>query len=69
LTAWPLQPNFSNEMGTSGKTTTTLLDLLIKLQREEPPRSERALVARAMRLVRSGRVVLCGIFADSRLLK
>ena len=48
---------------------TTLLDLLMKLQREDQTRSERALVARAIRLVRSGRVVLSGIFAETRAFK
>jgi len=41
---------------------TTLLDLLIRLQAEKPCR-ERVLVARAVRAVRSGRVVLCGILS------
>ena len=50
-------------------TKTTLLDLLMKLQQEDPTRSERALVARALRLVRSGRVTLSGIFANVRTFK
>ena len=50
----------------TGSTKTTLLDLLMKLQQEDPGRSETALVTRALRLVRSGRVKLAGIFADRR---
>jgi hypothetical protein len=48
---------------------TTLLDLLMKLQQQQrdPIRSEQALVARARRLVRSGKIVLSGIFANSRM--
>jgi hypothetical protein len=66
LTACPLHSKFSDKMA-SASTKTTLLDLLVKLQREDQSRTERTLVTRALRMVRSGRVVLCGIFADSRL--
>jgi hypothetical protein len=61
-------PHFSYDMASS-TTKTTLLDLLMKLQQEDQNRSERALVARAIRLVRSGRVTLSGIFSGVRSLK
>ena len=48
---------------------STLLDLLMKLQHEEGLRSERALVRRVVKLVRSGRVVLSGTFRGVRTLK
>jgi hypothetical protein len=63
-----LHINVWNKMPATG-AKTTLLDLLMKLQREDQTRSERALVARAIRLVRSGRVVLAGIFAETRAFK
>jgi len=50
-------------------TKTTLLDLLVKLQREERPRTERALVSKTLKALRSGRYALCGIFAGTRALK
>jgi len=54
---------------TQAASKSTLLDLLVKLQRDEGPRSERALVARVVKLVRSGRVVLSGTFRGTRALK
>jgi hypothetical protein len=65
LTACGLQTTFLDEMGNT-TNKTTLLDLLVKLQREDQTRSERALIAHALRLVRSGRVTLSGIFAGVR---
>jgi len=46
---------------------TTLLDLLVSLQ-ARGHYSEDALVAIAASLVKSGRVALCGIYANSRAL-
>ena len=45
---------------------TTLLDLLLKLQSERPV-NERVLVQRAVRMLRNGRVVLCGTYAGTRM--
>ena len=50
----------------TNSTKTTLLDLVMKLQQEDQTRTETDLVSRALRLVRSGRVKLVGIFADRR---
>ena len=44
----------------------TLLDLLFELQ-AQGPHSEQALIARVLELVQSGRVVLCGNYAGSRM--
>jgi hypothetical protein len=51
-------------MATTVKTgrRVTLLDLLSELQ-AEGPHSEEALLALVLKLVRSGRVVLCGNYA------
>lgn len=43
----------------------TLLDLLTELQ-AEGPHSEQALVSLVLRLVKSGRIVLCGNYAGTR---
>jgi hypothetical protein len=48
---------------------STLLDLLMRLQQQDNPPSERALVARVVKLVRSGRVALSGTFRGTRNLK
>jgi hypothetical protein len=43
---------------------TTLLDLLCELQASHP-HSEKALVAVALHMIRSGRVVLCGNYSNA----
>ena len=44
---------------------TTLLDLLCEIQASSHPRSEKALVAVALHMIRSGRVVLCGNYSTA----
>lgn len=53
-------------MATTVKTgrRVTLLDLLSELQ-AEGPHSEEALFALVLKLVRSGRIVLCGNYAGA----
>ena len=54
-------------MGMARKTAkTTLLDLLMKLQNEDPLLSEKALIGKALRTLRSKRVSLCGNYAGTR---
>jgi len=48
---------------------STLLDLLAKLQQQDSRASERELVLRVIKQVRSGRVVLSGTFRGARTLK
>jgi hypothetical protein len=48
---------------------STLLDLLAKIQQQDGQASERDLVSRVIKLVRTGRVVLNGTYRGTRTLK